>query len=343
MLRVTALTRGRDSPAARFRVRQYAAPLMAHGIRLDERYPRVGGVPPERRWLRPAWAVGAIVSRLPAVIASHRGDLTLLLRELFPTAVTLEPLTREPRVLDVDDAIWLHRRGRFVHRLARMANVLVCGNDFLAEHLGQWNRNIEILPTAVDTDVFVPPTRSPERATRIGWVGTSSNLQYLEVCAPALESVLRRHPDVELCVVCDRAPSSPSLRRLRLRYVPWSPQAELDLLGSSSVGVMPLHDSLWARGKCSFKMLLYMACGIPVVVSPVGMNTYVLGRGNVGFAAASVREWEEALETLMTDRAAAEEMGREGRRVVQEEFSVRTLAPRLARILKRAAGCPPAP
>lgn len=343
MLRVTALTRGRRSPAARFRVRQYVAPLRQHGIALDERYPRVGGMPPERRWLRPAWAVGAIVSRVPAVIASHRADLTLLLRELFPTTVTLEPLTRGPRVLDVDDAIWLHRRGRFVHRLARIANLIVCGNEFLAEHLSQWNRNVEILPTAVDTDVFAPPACSRDRVTRIGWVGTSSNLPYLEICAPALESVLRRHPDAELCVVCDRPPTSASLRRLRLQYVPWSVQAELDLLESSSIGIMPLDDSLWARGKCSFKMLLYMACGMPVVVSPVGMNNDVLGRGTVGFAAASVRDWEEALETLVTDRTTAEAMGREGRRVVQQEFSVRALAPRLARILKHAAGCSTAP
>lgn len=340
MLRVTAFTGGRNVPSARFRVRQYIETLRLHGVDVAERFTRFGRYPPVRRWPRPLWAVGSMVSRVPGLAASRASDVTLLQRELLSTFVTLEPLTKRPRVLDVDDAIWLHRGGRCARRLAAMSERVVCGNDYLAEHFGQWNAHVEILPTAVDTDVFTPGAPGPTHPMRVGWVGQSANLAHLDLCAPALEAVLRRHPGAELWVVCDRPPTSTSLRRVPLRFVPWSPEVEREVLQSLTVGIMPLHDSPWTRGKCSFKMLLYMSCGVPVVVSPVGMNSDVLSRGDVGFGATSVADWEDALETLLTDRTAAAEMGRKGRRVVEEEFSVRALSPRLARILKSAAGLP---
>jgi glycosyltransferase involved in cell wall biosynthesis len=277
-----------------------------------------------------------MASRVPAVVASHASDVTLLQRELLSTFVTLEPLTKSPRLLDVDDAIWLNRGGGYVRRLAAMCEGVICGNDYLAEHFGQWNSHIEILPTAVDTELFTPAGPATRHAGRIGWVGVSANLPNLDLCAPALESVLSRHAGAELWIVCDRPPTSGRLRHLPLTFVPWSPQAELEVVQSLTVGIMPLHDSEWARGKCSFKMLLYMACRVPVVVSPVGMNGQVLERGALGFGARSVREWEQALDLLLTDHTAASEMGAEGRRVVEREFSVRALTPRLAGILKRA-------
>ncbi|MPZ17083.1 MAG: glycosyltransferase [Luteitalea sp.] len=343
MLKVSAFTGGPDVPSARFRVRQYVAALRRHDIHVTERFTRLGRYPPARRWPRPFWAIGSMASRIPAVLASHGSDVTLLQRELLSTFVTLEPFTKSPRLLDVDDAIWLNRRGRYVRRLAAMCDGVVCGNDYLAEHFRQWNSHIDILPTAVDTDVFAPAGAPAKHPGRIGWVGVSANLPNLDLCAPALESVLKRHAGAELWIVCDRPPTSTSLRHVPLRFVPWSPQTELEVVQSLTAGIMPLHDSQWARGKCSFKMLLYMACSVPVVVSPVGMNAQVLNRGSVGFGAQSVRDWEAALDLLVTDHTAATEMGEEGRRVVDREFSVRALTPRLAGILKRAGGMPSEP
>jgi glycosyltransferase involved in cell wall biosynthesis len=338
MLKVSAFTGGAHVPSARFRVRQYIAGLREHDIQLTERFARFGRYPPARHWPRPFWAIGSMASRIPAVVGSHANDLTLLQRELLSTFLTLEPFTKSPRLLDVDDAIWLNRGGHYVRRLAAMCDGVICGNDYLAEHFQQWSSHVEILPTAVDTDLFTPGGHSARRPGRIGWVGVSANLPNLDLCAPALESVLGRHAGAELWIVCDRPPTSARLRHVPFRFLPWSSQTELEVVQSLTAGIMPLHDSEWARGKCSFKMLLYMACSVPVVVSPVGMNGQVLERGPVGFGARSAREWEEALDLLLTDHAAAAEMGERGRRVVETEFSVRALTPRLAGILRRAAG-----
>lgn len=121
----------------------------------------------------------------------------------------------------------------------------------------------------------------------------------------------------------------------RVEYVPWSPESEASVIQSFDVGIMPLDDSPWARGKCSYKMLLYMACGIPVVVSPVGMNAEVLALGSCGLGATSESVWNESLAHLLEDRHARLSYGHRGREIVLNEFSITTVAPRLASVLRR--------
>jgi glycosyltransferase involved in cell wall biosynthesis len=118
-----------------------------------------------------------------------------------------------------------------------------------------------------------------------------------------------------------------------VEYIPWSPANEVETIQGMTVGLMPIDDTLWSRGKCSYKMLLYMSCGIPVVVSPYGMNAEVLAKGSVGCAAASQSDWADTLLLLLGNREMGAEMGREGRRVVEASYSLRTLASRMAAYL----------
>ena len=136
----------------------------------------------------------------------------------------------------------------------------------------------------------------------IGWIGSAGNLRYLEAIAPALGQVARRFPGVSIAVCCEEPPDLPGLP---VRYVPWSPAAEADFLASITLGVMPLDDGPWERGKCSFKMLQYLAAGRPCVVSPVGMNREVLAQAEVGLAATTQGEWVAALSAILADRAGA--------------------------------------
>jgi glycosyltransferase involved in cell wall biosynthesis len=134
----------------------------------------------------------------------------------------------------------------------------------------------------------------------------------------------------------------PGFRQLdgsRLEYIPWSPENEVTTIQEMSVGLMPIDDSLWSRGKCSYKMLLYMACGVPVVVSPFGMNREVLALGKPGFGAIDDRSWSECLSWLLDNPENARQMGVAGRRIVEEHFSLRASAPRLAGFLKGACHC----
>jgi len=339
VVKVAALTGGKNVPSARFRVRQLIPSLSEHGVELREFVPLVSKYPPERKYLRPAWGVAALAARIPAVFATYRYDIVLLQRELVSTFVTLEPLTKRPRVLDVDDAIYLHRGGRFAERLARLVDLVICGNDFLADRFSKWNKNVTVIPTAVDTRRFVPLERpqqgSLEESYVIGWTGTSSNFKYLYYIETALKQVMEIFPDVVLRVIADKKPSFRTVPGERVRFVPWSPESEVKGVQSMTVGIMPLVNGEWEKGKCSYKILQYMACGIPVVVSPVGMNAQILALGEVGLAASSQDEWVEALRWILAaGRTVREKMGREGRRVAEEYFSVEVIAPRLAQALK---------
>lgn len=335
MLRVGAYTGGRDVPSARFRVRQYIPTLRESGVEMQEFPALLGSYAPALRVARPLWAAGAVLERTAAALRSFQFDVTLLQREMISTLLSAEILTRAPRVLDVDDAIFLHRDGTFARALAGISRAVICGNSYLAERFHDWNGNVHILPTAVDTDRYLPAAPAPGRRS-IGWAGTSSNFRYLEWLVPAFRRVLERHPDAVVRVMANRRPAL-DLPPHRLEFVQWSPENEVATLQQMTVGIMPLDDSEWARGKCSFKMLTYMACGIPVVASPVGMNADVLARGG-GIGPRTVEEWIEALDMVLTEEPLARCLGRKGREVVLQNYSLRSIAPRLAAILTSCKG-----
>jgi glycosyltransferase involved in cell wall biosynthesis len=319
-------------PSARFRARQYIGPLASFGIDMQEQWSRLGAYPPLNRGLRPAWLVGTLAQRLPQLVGSWRADVVLLQRELVSTLPTIEALTPRPRIVDVDDALHLHRSGRAARYLASLADIVVVGNAWLAEVWRPWNPAVEILPTGVDTERY---TASPlPEALTIGWIGLSANLHYLAAIAPALSRVLSRFPGTKIAVCCDRRPNIPGLP---LTYVPWSPAIEVPFLSSIAVGIMPLTDGPWERGKCSFKMLQYMAAGRPCIVSPVGMNNEILQQAEVGRAARTIDDWIEGISSLLSDRSAAEQMGAAGRDLAVARYSVRVLAPRFAEVLRRLA------
>lgn len=329
-LRVAAFTGGRSVPSARFRVRQYIKPLSRIGIAVDERWPALGAYPPQQRWLRPAWLMGTIAQRTPDIVGSWRADVTLLQREMISTLPLLERLTRRPRLLDIDDAVHLFRDGWVAQRLARAADLIVVGNPWLAEAWRRWSASVEILPTPIDTAHY---TAAPLREHPvIGWIGTSGNLRYVEQIAPALDEVCRRFPSLQIAICSDRRPH---LGRLPMCYIPWRVDVEPVFLASLTIGIMPLDDTPWERGKCSFKMLQYMAAGRPCVVSPVGMNNEILSQGQVGLAASTIPQWIEALSALVADRVTAERMGATGRNLVADRYSLSVLTPQLAALIRR--------
>lgn len=332
MLNVIAYTGGHNAPSRVPRVQQYIPALTECGIRLVECPSRAGSFPPERKWTRPAWALWNLAEHIPGALLSYAYDVTLFHREMLVTMVTLEPFTRKPRVLDVDDAIWVHRGGGFARRLAAMCDHILCGNDFLAEHFSQWNRNVSVLPTPVDTERFTPLQHSDGRPV-IGWLGLSHGFRYLYAIEPALLQVLRRHPEVRLRVVSDRPPTFSTLPAHQVEFARYTREREVAEMQSVTIGIMPLDDSVVSRGKCSYKMLQYMACGVPVIVSAVGMNADVLKHGESGIGTLREQEWIDAFESLLEDAALRARMGSRGRDVVCQHYSTDTLAPALAATL----------
>jgi glycosyltransferase involved in cell wall biosynthesis len=320
-------------------VQHYIEPLKEFGVDMRECPSGAGLYPPLRKWLRPLWGLWSLSDRVPDVLQSFRYDISLFQRELLSTFVTWEPFTKRPRVFDIDDAVWVHRGGHFARRLAHLCDHIICGNQFLAEEFSRWNPNISILPTPVDTSAFYPAAdHAKDRRPTVGWMGLSSHYPDLYGVERALGEVLRCHPEAVLRIVSDRPPQFQSLPASQVQYVRWTAENQVRLIQEMTIGIMPLDDSVVSRGKCSFKMLLYMACGRPVVVTPLGMNADVLRKGNVGFGAASEDDWVDHLNLLLQKPELGSQMGMIGREVVLREYSIEALAPQLAKILLRVGG-----
>lgn len=342
MIRVAAITSGRNVPSSRFRVREHIPSLARLGFDVREHYPAIdkyAGLPvwPANRSVRWAphflpWQGLKLATRAPALIESWRSEITWIEREMLPGRYTLERLLRGRVALDIDDAIWLASpaAAHAARAIAGRADLVLAGNTFLAEWFSEFASEVRIVPTAVDSDRFRPAPQRADDALVIGWTGSSSTLPYLEAIEDPLRAVLRDLPRARLRVVANRPPSFRGMPKDRVEFIPWSESVEAEAVAGMDVGMMPLPDDDWSRGKCSLKMLQYMSAAVPVVVSPVGMNVEVLGRGEVGMAAATNQEWQDALRVLAGDREARRQLGAEGRRVVEESYSVEVVSKLIA-------------
>lgn len=336
MISVAAFTGGRNVPSARFRVRQYIPALKKLGVQIKEYYALLGSYPPDKHVLRPLWGIGTLAQRMPGILKSYGADVTLLQREMLSTFTTLEGLTKRPRILDVDDAIWLNKK-RVAKKLSRLCDVIICGNTFLRETFQRWNVNVYILPTGVDCERFMPQAISNHHHPVIVWSGTSGGFSFLYGIENALVRVLEKSKNTQLRIVSDKRPNFKKLPEDRTEFIQWNPEVEVIALQSADIGIMPLEDSLWARGKCSYKMLTYMACGLPVVGSPVGMNQEILSSEQVGYSVSSQDEWIDSLVHLLNNKNYSEQMGRRGRAVVESQYNIDVIAPQIAAIIKMVA------
>lgn len=348
------------SASGRYRVFQMARALECQGVTLDIRT-----VLDERsvaRLYRPGALPKAVdlargmLRRWSDLNAARRYPVTLIHREAWPM-IGFDPARwladRGVRwVFDFDDAVFLsnvsdaNRRfvglkpfgqpARLVARAARVA----AGNAWLAE----WARSqrpgrpadeVEVIPTAVDTDVWKPRPRPPA-PPRLAWIGSPSTVTYLDPLRPALARLGARHPALELHVV--GAPFSAD--GIKTIVHPWSAETEVEITSACDVGLSPLPDDDWSRGKCGLKLLLYMALGLPAVASPVGVHREIVRSGENGILAATPDAFEAAIEGWLADPESRARCGRAARETVVADYSIASVAPRLAALLRRAAAAP---
>lgn len=343
-MNITAITGGKNEPSARFRVRQYVRGLAEYNIDVDEYYPFIAksGGYWYHKYSLPVQVIPQlgtaglrIVSRIPAIIQSYRTDITWIQREFLTAFATTEGLTKRPRIFDIDDAIWLRLKAteNFAQKIVRKMDGLICGNSWLANHFADCNVPTWILPTGVNTQRWRPRSFSSQEYLYIGWIGTSGNYKYLYDVENVLLYLFEKFPFVKLFVVADTPPLFTRLPAQNVCFLPWSPETEVQAVQKMDIGIMPLHDNEWEKGKCSFKMLQYMATGIPVVVSPIGMNKEVLRKDEIGFGPRNYTEWIDTLTALVDSAALRKQMGKNGRSIVEEYYSVEKIVPRLVDIL----------
>jgi glycosyltransferase involved in cell wall biosynthesis len=328
MIKVTALTGSKHDPSSRFRIRQFIKPLHELGVNVSEYWPLIS-----RYKIEPLpWLAAGL--RVPGLIASRFSDVTWLGRELISGRASLEHLAGRKRVFDVDDAVWPHYSRDFSAEIVEHCDGVIAGNRFLGEHYEKLGARVWLVPTSIDTNVWQPSNKETGAKWTIGWMGSSANLRFLGAIEEPLADFLAQHRDSRLLVVCDRRPL---FKKLACDFVQWSMENEVSLVNSMDVGLMPLEDSDAARGKCGFKLLSYMACGLPVVATPVSVNAEILRRDEVGFAAQTSGQWFDALTTLHNDLGLAARMGQAGRKVVEADYSVATNSRLLADIFRLLA------
>ncbi len=347
-LKIAAVTGGINEPSARFRVRQYIRGLEQHNIKVTEKIPFIGksGAYWYHKYSLPiqllpqlCTAGSRIASRIPAIIESYKSDITWIQREFLTAFSTTEWLTKKPRIFDVDDAIWLRLKftSGFAKRIVRKMDGVICGNNWIADYFSNCNVPTWVIPTGVDTEKWKPSLSVRDETFYLGWTGTSGNYPYLYNIEKSLITFFNKVPSAKLLIVSDRKPCFSCLHQNNIHFLPWSKEIEIQAVQQMNVGLMPLGTNDWEKGKCAFKMLLYMATGIPVVVSPVGMNKEVLKKGEIGFGPANNSEWVDAFVTLYENSTLRNQMGIAGRRTVENYYSVNKIIPQLADIFYKIA------
>jgi glycosyltransferase involved in cell wall biosynthesis len=287
--------------------------------------------------------------RLRDLLRVRQYDIIVIEKELLPYApAPFERLLARleiPYIVDYDDAIFhnydrssnpLVRKllGRKIDVVMRGADAVVAGNEYLAgrSHDAGTDR-VEIIPTVIDFDRYphVPPNQ--EDPFVIGWIGSPTTAQYVEDLAPVLQEVSERQ-DIRVVMVGSGPVKVPGVP-VEVRQ--WSEETEIEDISLFDVGIMPLEDTPWERGKCGLKLIQYMGCGKPVIASPVGMNAEIVTDQHNGFHAETDEEWIESLIQLADNRELAAEMGDQGRELVADRYSLQVRKSQWVRLLRDIA------
>ena len=343
---------GVSNPATRLRILQFLPKLESAGYSVASFY-----VPYSDGITRP-WSLRELFAAIRA------SDVVFVQRALFWWTLPIIRLAGRPFVFDVDDAIHFIRQSQFGAAVApttlkqrmvvafrtiirgsrfhssrkryfdsalRHATAVIVGNDYLAEYARSLAARLLVLPTAVPVDDIPVRAHAPTKPVRIGWIGVPSNLVHLRMLERVFADIARRYGDrVELVIVSNRGLDD---LPIATEFVPWTLATESESTMTFDIGIMPLADDFFSRGKCSFKAIYCMAHGVPVVISPVGMNVKLVQHGVNGMLANDDDEWIASLGALIEDHELRARLGREARTTIESQYSADAVYEQLHRLL----------
>jgi glycosyltransferase involved in cell wall biosynthesis len=357
-VKVLALTKyGRLGASSRMRSLQYLPWLQQAGMQATVQT-LLSDDQLQARYHRGAYGFAqllqAYADRLHTLLQRRSFDVVWIEKEALPWwPLWLERalLSGVPYVLDFDDAIfhnydrhakaWVRQvYGRRLDGLMAGAALVVCGNQYLAQRARDAGaRQVEVLPTAIDLDRYPfrqeAPTgfSTPAEPSRIVWIGSPSTVRYLQLLSGPLQTLAKQQSFV-LRVIGGGVIDIPGVQ---IEVVPWTEDSEVKNINACDVGVMPLLDSPWEQGKCGYKLIQYMACGLPVVASSVGVNSEIVESGVNGFLADTPDEWVVTLGRLLGDQAFSRQMGLAGRQRVERLYCIQKTGPKLSELLRAVA------
>ncbi len=317
--------------SSRYRTYQYAELLPIHGFSVKIDHPLTYSISSKIQYIL------RLLSHLPWA------DVVVIQKKLFRHPLfSLIRRINASIVYDFDDAIYVDATiKQLFHHVLRTSRHVITGNHHLEQYAKNFSDRVTTIPTPVDIKTFNPvkALKSSNDTITIGWIGAGGNQIYLRQIEAAFETIYQyRTGHIQLKVISDR-PFSFRACQLPVINVPWSLLTEVDALRTVDIGLMPLADDEFTRGKCSFKALQYMSLCIPPVVSPVGMNCEVIQHGENGFCAETIQDWINILSLLVRHRELRTKIGEKARKTVEQRYCYEVTTPLLAEVLRNVAFC----
>lgn len=342
-----------EAPSSRYRVYQYLPYLRAKGINpvvsrfIDSSEFFQQLYRPGQTLYKAAYFTMQTLRRLLTLTQVRQYDAVFIQREALPVgpAVFEQIAARfgSPIIYDFDDAIYLPRSSsanrwaswlkqpQKTARIIKSSHRVIAGNPVLYDYARRYNSNVTIVPSSIDTDAYTirQAASNASKPVVIGWVGTGTNLQYIAKLAPVLKRVSENY-NVQIQIVGGTI----ALPGVNAECRPWTLENEVSDLQGFDIGIMPLPDDEWTRGKGGFKAIQYMGVGLPVVASPVGINASIIADGVSGYLAKTDQEWEQSLVQLIESPALRQQFGLAGRTIVENEYSTAVNGPKLYQVLQ---------
>jgi len=325
-MKVAFLIHSLEVNSCRYRILQYLPYLKEKGVDVSTHFYK-------RNW----------VDKLKFYNTLGQYEILYVHRRLFPPLEFWYLRKKAKKIIyDFDDAVMYRsssstnpysrsRRIKFAYMMKRV-DFAVAGNQFLKSEVLRYQTRVEVIPTSIELSRYrMKESYQPRGPLTVGWLGASSTLKYLKILMPALETLYQAYPHFQLKIVSDQFLHTERLPVIKKR---WSAEEEQSDLKSFDIGVMPLSDDLWSRGKCGLKLLQYYGVGLPAVCTPVGVNRDIVEHGVNGFWARTPEEWTFHLKKLMEEEALRKEMGSKGRKKVEAGYSYEVNAPKILQVLR---------
>jgi glycosyltransferase involved in cell wall biosynthesis len=292
-------------------------------------------------WIGKAMVVlKAIKTRLTDVLKANRYDIIFIQREafIFGSYLFEKQFSRSKAkvIFDFDDAIWLedtsaaNKKFKWLKRpsktadIIRIADTVIAGNNYLADYARQWNSHVSIIPTVVDTNIYLPAKqiKDTSHALCIGWSGSKTTIKHFEPIVPVLKILKEKFGErIYFKQIGDKSFYADGLA---IESSDWAYKNEIEELNKIDIGLMPLPDDVWSKGKCGFKAIQYMALEIAPVASPVGVNTNIITHGITGFLADNQQQWMDCISQLIEFPDLRRQIGVAARKTVEEKYSVQS-------------------
>ena len=291
-------------------------------------------------------------SRLLDLLCISRYDIVFIHREAYPLGPAffenILHVIGKRTIFDFDDAIFLQansHQNSFVKILKcpgkiksiiKSSSYTIAGNNYLADFSRHFSDKVKVIPTSVDTDKFFPGTGTEQKKyIVIGWIGSGTTIEFVKMISGVIIRLSKKYNNIVFKTI---GGSFKMDGYNNLVSKPWSLEEETEDLRSFDIGIMPMDDNAWTRGKCGFKAILYMSMGIPSVCSPVGVNKEIITDGVNGFLAADEDEWVGKISMLIEDSGLRMRMGLSGRKTVEEKYSVKANVPAFLNIINQVCG-----